>query len=193
MASNFPGPFEVELRYTCSGEQHTQRLNCDTQSAPTPGDAPSTILLDKRDAGTIALDTALTNWITLVKPFYHTGVTFDDYTFWQYAPGTFDRTFITTASLGIAGTNALAVNLSFQNIMTMRTLEGGLMKLSFMETSATDIQRLSYAASGAVVKAIFDFVIGSTNWILARDTSFPIATIASMGGGNEALFKKRNR
>lgn len=193
MASNFPGPFEVEMRYTCSGRQHTARYNCDTQSAPTPGDAPSTILLDKRDAGTVALDTAVAAWVVLYKALFHTSVTIDDYTFWSYAPASFDRTFITTENLAVAGTNAGAVNLSFQQILTFRTLEGGLMKLNLMETSGTSIARLTYAASGAQVKALFDFVIGTSNWMLARDTSYPIATIFSMGGENEALFKARNR
>ena len=191
--ANFPGPYEIELKYTCSGEQHVQRLNCDVVGSPTPGTDPTTIDMNLRSGSTIKVDAGVNAWTLLIDALFHTSVTFDDYTLWSYAPLTFDRTFIATATIGTNGVNAGAVNLSFQQILTFRTLEGGVMKLNFMESSATSIARLTYAASGPAVVAIFDFVNGTTNWILARDTSYPIAAIHSMGGENEALFKKRNR
>ena len=193
MASNFPGPYEVEMRYTCSGLQHTQRLNLDVSGTPTPGDAPATIDVKRRDLTTITLDVAVAAWVLLIRELFNTLTTIDDYTLWKYTPLTFDKVFITTASIGSTGNNALPINLSFQQIMTFRTLEGGVMKLNFMETAATSIARLPYAASGPFVTAIFDFINSAINWVLARDTSYPIAPIFSMGGENEALFKSRNR
>jgi hypothetical protein len=45
------------------------------------------------------------------------------------------------------------------------------------------------AAQGAVA----DFIVSSNNPWLAKDTSFPFATLALHPGSNEAVFKKRYR
>lgn len=193
MALNYPGPYEIEFRYTTSGIQHTARYNCDVTGTPSPGDLPSAIDVNLRSGSTLSLDTVVANWVLLLDSLFHTSVTFDDYTFWKYTPLSFDRTFITTASIGSNGTSATATNLSHAIILTFRTIEGGVMKLNFMESINSQIARLTYAASGPDVKAIFDFVVSTANWVLARDTSYPIATIHSLGGENEAVFKKRNR
>jgi len=193
MAINFPGPYEVEFRYTTSGVQHTARYNCDVTGTPVPGDLPSAIAVNLRNGSTLTLDVIIANWVLLLDSLFHTSTTFDDYTFWKYTPLTYDRTFITTASIGSSGTGTNPTNLSHAIILTMRTIEGGVMKLNFMESLNVQISRLTYAASGPDVRAIFDFVTGLTNWVLARDTSYPIASIHSLGGENEAIFKKRNR
>ncbi len=190
---NFPGPYEVEFTYTVTGITHTARLNCDVSGTPTPGDLPATIDLKLRSGGTVQLDTAVIAWINLIKFNFFTGVTFDNFTLWKYTAGTFDRIFISTGAIALIGTSAVATNLSHMDTSTFRTIEGNGMKLVFMESVNVSISRIPYAAVGVPTKAVFDFVTSTLNWILARDTSYPIAPLNFIGGQNEATFRSRNR
>ncbi len=193
MALNFPGPYEVELRYTVSGLIHTQRINCDVVGTPSPGDLPASINLVSRDASNPVLTTAVTAWVTLIKAAFNTATTFDDFTLWKYTPLTFDKTFISTGTLAIAGTDAALHVANIQQILTFRTQEGGPMRVVLMEVTSANELRTSYAASSALYQTFMDFVSGLSSWFLARDTSYAIASLNVVGGQNEALFKIRNR
>jgi len=193
MASNFPGPYEVEIIYTAGGLEHRSRLNCDANGTPSPGDAATAIDLKTRGGGTVQLDTAVGALTDLFRVIYNDGDTFDSFNFWKYAAGTFDRTFITSASIGTSGQKVGAGNDNHANIYTFRTIEGGVMKIVLLDSTATEVIRQPAAGSGADNVAIFDFVVSTSNWILARDTSYPITANHLVGGENEALFKKRNR
>ena len=67
---NFPGEWEVEIKYTVDGMQHSQKLNCNVQGAPVIGDAANTITLDTRDGVGVLLDAAVTAWVDLIKTQY---------------------------------------------------------------------------------------------------------------------------
>lgn len=193
MASNFPGPYEVEIHYTSNSNSHVQRLNCDVISTPNPGDAASTIDLKTRTGGSVQLDTAVAAWVALIADNFQTTATFDNFTFWQIDPGTFDKTFITTESLSQIGTGGGSSTPEHQVALTFRTIEGGSMRVVMLESQTTTNERKTYADSSIPIIAIMDFVVSGVNWILARDTSYPIAPLNSVGGQNEALFKKAYR
>lgn len=193
MPPNFPGEYEVEIRYTVSSLEHTQRLNCDVVSTPTPGDLPATIDLKTRGGGSVQLDTAVLAWVASLTYIFRTDVTFDDFTFWKYDVGTFDKTFISTGIIGDVGDNAGATNLGHQWTFTFRTLEGGAMRIVLLETTSTNKVSLSYPQLDNDSKAVMDFIIGTSNWILARDTSYPIAYLHVVGGENERTFESRYR
>lgn len=193
MALNFPGPYEIELFYSVNGIVHISRINCDVSGNPTPGDDPDTIDLIQQNTSLVKVDVAVAAYVDLWKVHFNTSSTFDSYNLWKYDVGTFDRTFITAETLAVSGTNAQATTIAHQHTLTFRTTEGNNMKLVMLESSETKLIRESYAASGQQVKDIMDFVVGDTGWLLARDTSYPIASLNSVGGENERVSRTRYR
>lgn len=190
---NFPGPQVIEISYTCSGVQHKMRLNTHVAGDPAVGEDVANIDLTLRDLTTKNVDTAVTEWINLLKPFFHTTTTFDEYSIWNYVFQTFDRVFVTSAPIGISGTGTGSVTLAQQDTFTFRTQEGGTMKIVLLESAGISKVRETYASLGAPSQAVFDYCTDSDGWILARDTSYPAAPLAKIGGENEALFRKRYR
>ena len=191
MAFNYPGPYEVRIYYSTTNRMHVQKLNCAVTNNPAIGDAFSTILVQPHSGAPIALSTGVDAYILLVKALYAAAdATFIRAELWHYTPGTFDSYYISTYVLGVAGTAAAATFPSGQVVLTFRTVEGGIMRLSLMETvSLSGVTQYAPYGAGSV-KNLTDYIIGSTGWILARDTSFPVANYAFHPGGNEALFKK---
>lgn len=191
--ANFPGPFEVVIKYSVDGLEHEQNLNCSAVTPVGVGDSPSDIDLVQRNAGTVQLDTAVDAWCDLLKVGSSSTMTFNTFDFYSVADLSFERTFITSGDIDIDGTNVGAYNPAHQKTLTFRTLEGGNMRIVVMETADTSKTRVPYNQTGAGNQAIMDFVVSPTNWILARDTSYPISTLNAIGGENEALFRRRFR
>jgi hypothetical protein len=197
MAINFPGPYEIRLFYTCSSGnviiEHQARYNLDLSATPTPGDAFSVLSAVTRDAVNVPLDDAIDAWIVLIKGAFNSTTTFIRAELWAYEPNSFDASFISVYDIAVAGTSGTATVAAQQSMLTFRTLEGGVLKLNFMEsiTPGQAIDAPPYTPSQW--EDVRAFVLSGSNWILGRDTSYPFAAIAHYPGTNEALFKKRFR
>lgn len=199
MALNFPGPYELRIRYDTlhSGVTliHQQRLNVDLTADPTPGDAFNNINAKTR-GGIVTPDLAacVEAWFTLLRVRFHTTTTFGLVELWKYAPLTFDATFITSYNpVIVAGTSVNPTISTQQETLTFRTIEGGILRIQLMESVASTNQRQAYPTGDPNIDPIFVFVFGTTNWILARDTSYPFSAINHLGGQNEKLFRVRFR
>lgn len=193
MASNFPGPFEIEIVSIVQGVEHKQRLNCTLTGSWAIGDAPDTLNMLTKDGGNTQLDTAVTAWVTSMQPFFASDYSWTAYTVWQYLAGTFDRVFVTTGALNITGSGTGSTNLAHQSIFTFRSGEGGILKIVQNEDTNTGQIREAYSQLGASAQSFMDFVVSDGSWIMARDTSFPVASLNRIGGQNESVFKKRYR
>lgn len=194
MADNFPGPYEVRMFYQVDGLAHTARYNCFASGSPVPGTDPATIDLVQQDAGLVNVMTALSDWVALLRPVYETSSSFDRAELWQYDVGTTNGTFIAAWNIGLAGTTVQPPIYAGQVTMTFRTLEGNIMKVVLLESTAASKAKVPYAVDTiAEWKAIADYVVDPSGWQLGRDTSFPIAYIQRSGGENEALFRRRYR
>jgi len=194
MALNYPGPVEVRLFYSKLGLQHEARYNCNSPTTLFAGmDAADIDLYDKIGVAGDAV-TVVTAWVTLLKVLYSAAdVTFDYFEVWEYDGDTHLATFIAAETLTVAGTHANTGSVAGQLIFTFRTQEGNSMRLSLMEAAVGTTSVLGYAGLPANEQAIVDFVLSDSNWILARDTSYPAAFIRALYGSNEALFKRRFR
>lgn len=193
MATNFPGPYEVRLFYTTSGLQHQARYNCFADASPTPGTASNAINLVQKDASLINLETAVDDWIALLAPVFNTAATFDRAELWQYEVGTTNATFIAAWTIGSNGSSATSPNLAHQDTLTWRTLEGNILKVVLLDGISISKDQVSYAADLPAFKAIADYVVSNDDWIIGKDTSFPVAYIRRSGGENEALARRRYR
>jgi hypothetical protein len=199
MVQNFPGPYELRLSYTTVFTSvpltHTARYNVDLTAVPTPGDSFTNINAKTRGGtATPDLATAMEAWLTLLAARHNTGAVFGVIELWSYVPLTFDAVFISAYSPTIvAGSSATAEKVAGQETYTLRTMEGGIMRLVGIETIVGTNDRVPYPTTTPSVDAIFDFVRGATNWMLARDTSYPFAALNFLGGQNEKTFRQRFR
>lgn len=191
--SNFPGPYIVEIKYTVDGLKHVQRNSCHIPIAPTAGDDPATIDVATRSGGTVDLATAVDDWVDLVRAMYHTSTTFDSYDLYYKQDADTPRMWRATGILGLPGTNAGANNPAHQMTLTYRTQEGGVMRQVFLESFHGAQTVFPYAGSHVTAQALMDYVVAPTGWINARDTSYPIVPLNTVGGQNEATFRARYR
>lgn len=198
MATNYPGPYEVEYEYVVSGLTHKVRFNCVVDGAvPAAGTAPSAINLMTRSGAPRALNTCADEMWGWLRTSFATSVTCAGYTLWRYAtPGSGQKTFVTQGSVMTpAGTNGSSLTLSGQHTLSFRSAAGGIMKITLLENGWTSVTRsaLIANASGNQEQKIAAYIVSANNWAIARDNGFPIAPTYYTGGQNEAVFKKRNR
>lgn len=193
MADNFPGPYEVRIFYSVSGLTHTMKVNCKVEGSPLPGVDASTLTMETRGGGSVNLVDAVDGFVALLADVHSTDMDFDYAEVYSYPPQSYDATFISAFSLAVTGTVASTVYPAQQHTLTFRTQEGGVMKLVLLETAFTGNGIISGSNDVAPWAAIWSFVDSDANWLLARDTSWPIAKIRRSDGQNEALFRRRFR
>jgi len=198
---NYPGPQQIRLFYTTTPTGlpsfiHEARYNIQVSAGSVvPGTLFSALTVALRGGGSIALDTYINNWVNLLKVMMSSNAnnTIDYAELWQYEPESFNGSFVSAYSINVAGTTALAALPAVQNMLTFRTIEGGIMKINLLESWSGGSDRDTAPLTQAGLQAIADFVIGATNGWLGADTSYPFAFKALFPGQNEALWRKRYR
>lgn len=205
MAINYPGPFEIRIFQQSSAISpggilpHVTRFNVVLSSDPPQADTFDNYTVIPGGGVAPTLDTVVEDLLGYMAPLFHTSRSFGPVELWKYpVPQSFEAvywaTYEPTVSAGTGGQEQAAE----QSIWTFRTEEGGIMKVSLMETIRNPGSRLAYAAMTTQEKALVDFILGRGSEtygapFVARDTSYPISEIALFPGQNEALFKKRFR
>jgi hypothetical protein len=200
MTLNFPGPYQLRFHYTTANSSfaakgHTQKLNINLSPDPAPGTPFSGITALNGVGGTQALNALVDAYLNLVKAIYANAAnnTWDYVELWKYDPGTFDASFVSVYNTAVAGTSASPMNTANEQIMTFRTLEGGVMRVHYEESVKSIGVADSAPFADAALEAIRAYIGDTPKPFLGADTSYPFATIALYPGQNEALFKNRFR
>jgi len=193
MAVNIPGPWEVVIYYTFSGLTHKQRLNCDLVTVGNIGDSFNDFTVLLRDTTDIDLDVAVQAWVDLIRARYNSNTTFQFAELYQVDQGTLERTYYSTYGLSDVGTGIGNDAPARQEAYTFRTQEGGLMRVVLVEAESPGEAIVAYPTGVTSINDIFSFLVGSTNWILARDSSYPIAARNFCPTQNEVVYRKRYR
>jgi len=193
MAVNFPGPWQVDIHYVVDGYEHTQKLNLDVETVVTVGMPFDEIEINTRAAGTVFLDAAIDAWETLQLPRFSDTAAFTGADLYFCQENSFNRFWYSSYGMSGVGTHAQPYSKANETIHTYRTQEGGIMKLVWEECPIAFFAKVSLAAGTLYEGTTRDFVLSDDNWILARDTSWPIAPLHLLYGQNEAIFKKRYR
>lgn len=205
MAINYPGPYELRIKYTESSLatptiQHTQRLNISLVEPASQGDVFGNYTInDVNGATAIALSTVTENYLTVFNALFDTSMTIDAVELWKYPvaqsfQSVFWSSYTPTAN---AGTTAGTPSASSQNIYTFRSQEGNLMKVETHEGLQPPGSPESYAAMEAAQTAFVDFILDGNGTtysapFLARDTSYPFSFNRMFPGQNEKTWKARN-
>lgn len=190
---NFAGPYELAITYTCESHQHVQRLNCDVQGTVNIGDLPATITLETRDSTGINLQTAVDNWIVLLKPLFSNQSTFDRFDFYSVTTQSSDRAWITGGVISENGTFNADPTLAQQTTYTFRSSRGGRMRISLMETVKGTTLQFTREQLGTPDHNFIDFLISADSWVLARDNGYPLVSLKISDTQNESLYRRRYR
>ena len=194
MALNFPGPYGIEFSYTVDSLTHRQNVNCSLTTTPDPGISFSDVDVVLKGGGSQQLDEAVDDYIDLVAAIYTTTAEWVNAQLWEYSPLSFERRWIASYTIGVNGDVGSAYTPASEYIITYRTAEGGTMQLRYEEVSISSFAKVAVPTGSGAVAALANYVIGdSTGWLLARDTSYPVAGLWILPGQNEAIFKKRYR
>lgn len=194
MALNYPGPHELEILYTVGSNQHKMRLNFDSGAILTVGTPFTSINVLRRAAATSVLSTVTDAWVALIKPLWLAAdTTFDSANCYQYVADSFEKIWISAYTIGVAATGVGSRLDSWMFSYSFRTAEGGGMRWMGMEPAGSQSDCVDFSSLVAAEQAVVNFILSSSNWILARDTSYPLAFTRACGGQNEAIFRRNHR
>jgi hypothetical protein len=195
MTANFIGPYVIRVPYSSCGLSHNMQLNVDVVGAPTPGTPMVDIEFYNKGGGIQAADDALDDFFQLVRVGYTNAVTFGPAELFYVIPTTEMVQWITAGVDTWTGNNAGSNVPASELILTYRTYEGGVMRQSFLESAnaGTAHTALGSRGIGTFEGDLWRYTVDDGNWVLAKDTSYPIAPLFMCQGENEVLWRKHYR
>jgi hypothetical protein len=193
MTLNFPGPYQVDLHYTIDSIDHTAKLNCRLLEIPDPGITFDEVHVVTKVSGNTLLDSAVDDLIDLLKLHFAADCEFVNAELYACNPWNFDRIWLGSYAIGVVGTHAGVYSPASEKVHTYRTQEGGILKITLEETTIDFFAKTSLGAASSYEASLRDFIVSDANWILARDTSYPIAALNLLYGQNEVIFRRRYR
>lgn len=193
MTQYLPGPYELELFYTEGGLTHKQRLNLELAVEGAVGDPFTSFSTLTRGGAVVAMDVATLAWVNLIKTQFAGTTNFTIANLYKFVPGTTEKNFLATFDVNLVGTGAGSYVPSQQLFLTFTTQLGNGVKVVFLEGQTAFNVRVPLRDANASIQAIANWIVSTSNWILARDESYPVGKLNLVGGQNEAIFKRRNR
>jgi hypothetical protein len=206
MTTNFQGPFVLRVHYTANTtvgfNAHRVNFNVNvTSNVGVPGLPFSSYNVLSKASGEIALHTATENLLAILATFFNTAVDIGPIELWkvtvtdlgggEYSVAEdFHAAYTPTIN---AGTSATATVVNSQMIVTLRTTEGGILRLDLLDTIFPSSAQQAFPSSNTPANAFVAYAISAPSVILGKDTSYPVVGKGLFPGLNEALFKKRNR
>ena len=197
--TNYDGQYEVRTFYntTPPGEDpmdHVMTIDVMLDGGASPGQSFSDIPTLYRNGLGSTLDVDIDAFLDLIEPFFSTTTSIIRSELWFYGPEpSTNATFIAVLPVGHTGSNASPTIAAAQNTMTLRTINGGIMRVQMMETSRNSNLKDAYPFSIAIATALSNYLIGLTSPFVARDNSFPISPVFFSETQNEKLYSKRYR
>lgn len=198
MARNLPGPNALEIHYVVKSRAHSLLLNCIAIGDPSPGTPAASVSLATKAGGAVLVNTAANDmWgiIRLSIQLSAGGTT--GWTLWKYATGSDDKIFITAGSMTVlTGASATATTDASYQMLSMRTGNGGTMKIVVLDTIHNRNDQaivVPNAAATTVPERLAAYLLSGTNWVIGRDDSYPVAALRQSYGQNETVWKKINR
>lgn len=201
MATNFPGPYSIEYKYSVTnGSQaltHSLELSCAIIGNPAVGTVPGAIAVQTKSGASLALLTAVNDVWNIIRTGLNTVVAVNQgWTLWKYVPNTLARDFITAGTVtNPQGTQAGQAAMAAQTKLTFRSANGGILQTNLFEGSlgGTSVSTLIPAGTGQWQVVYAAYLLSASGWVIARDDSYPVAALNVSLGQNEAIFNKRYR
>jgi len=190
----YPGPGLVELDYSVDGLSHVMTFSVIPDGTPVIGDPADEILIFEKDGQSSLLSVRLDALRQLLDGIFDTAVSsFNTWNFYMVTPSSFERTLITSYSTGTPTFSASPYNPAYSEIYTFRTLNGGIGKVTLLETIHTSKLQLSPSQILTAQDAIAIWFTDNNTPAVGRDNGYFHQLLRVSGGENEHVFKRRYR
>lgn len=201
MALNYLYPNAMKFTYTVGDESHaflthTQTIPVIVSSGGTIGADPVDVLLSTRDGGTVNMQSAIENYLAVLRGMFITDTSFGAFELYSYPPDSNDGTFLTSYTSSTYTGGVITVGdprWTRQIIYTFRTYQGGIAKVNILEGAYTSDAKLTYGALEEDEQDFIDYVLSDDSWLVGRDGGHYLSFLRASGGQNEKLWRIRFR
>ena len=212
MTINYPYPTVVKVFYTFNNLEHIHTVG--VRPAPTTmlaqaGLNPALYLLEGFDGTEYAFDDFVTGYVEApayldtVPPtgnagfawLFGGGTSFTRAELWRFPEQSLDGQFLCAVDLDFVGRSPIAGVSLLQTTYTMRSSEGGTLRLTCMEAGQTaEFNQAPFTPLSNREKTFLNkWYLSQNTPVIARDGGRAVAFLKRSNGQNEALFKKRHR
>lgn len=188
MAVHSIQPGFIEIQYVYSNILHKMRIPVIPDSGWVIGTNPD---LFRKNGALVAMGAAVDEFIAVLKPLFSSSTDFTKAEAWFYPDGVDNPVWVYTHAIGLPGTNAGANVQSSQQVITFRTLQGGIAKYYMMEGVFTPNVRNSYPFGAGVITNLSNYLIGATSWSVGRDNGTLVVPMWATSKTNDAIRKLR--
>lgn len=190
-------PGFVKFRYEVSGITHTHTFGVIPSGAISVGVEPDFV---QTNGVAVAAQAGVDAYQAVLRPLYHTSVTFIEWEFWSQPEPEDDPLWVFGADFtNPLGTSTNASLLAHQTVATYRTFYGSYGRIDLLESSVSAVSNAAFYVKGAwrsgapaALNGLRTYLLGTTNIVHGRDNGWPVGTINYSYGVNDALKKRRN-
>lgn len=198
MPINYDGVYEVRIKYSTTPAsfsvlEHWHTIDVRLNAEPDPGDLFSVIETLRHDGSVSDLETDVDNYIAVLDDIMATTTDFVLAELWKYPAEGEDGVYVSAYEIGATGAVATGATVAHQFTLTLRSVDGGIMRCQMMESALTILTQFTFPFPAGNGSTISNYLRGTTHPWVARDDSRPIAAIKISGTQNEKLARKRYR
>lgn len=195
--ANFPGPFELRFTYITTASsvtrEHQHRVSCVLENELEAGLDFADYNLLLRNGTPADLLATTDAYFALIDDLFTNTAEFPLVELWKYTVGTFDSQFWAAYPLAGQGASGSGAVVDSETIVTLRSQNGGIMRLQFEETIFNPAITQAFPTSVTAINNLAAYCIAPTGPFVARDNGYPIAALHYLPGSNEKFFKDRLR
>lgn len=189
---NSLSPAFVKIEYTSAYGSHVMTVPSVPFNPALLEGASGTFVL-RGLASPANADTAIKDYVNLLKVFYPASTTFTGYTIYAQATPEATPTPVQAGALGIAGTNIGAFwSKAVQITFTFRADDFGLFKIVLLDPLSFSDNYDRVTALGGALLTLSDYVTADVTWIASRSGGRPDVFLQASSTLNEALRKRYN-
>jgi hypothetical protein len=183
------GPYIMKISYAQLGfGVHTLTHSIDewidTSSTNNAG------RIRKHDGGDEDTLVAIEGFLTKIKPFFTADVSFNSATIYrQLLPTDTPTPVVSIQFTGIVGTSgAVGWHVATEKTINMRSTAFNTFKLVFLDCdSLDDWDKVSILPSTGALHDLFEYLVGTENFVIARDGNYPSIFLSQTITLNEKL------
>lgn len=193
MTHNDLHPLWMEIKYAVGTRLHVKRtpLLPDAAMIVTPGELPADYAIKRKDGTSDDFGTIVDEYMAVVTPIYHTGVSFITADLWYKATVDSDPLWLTVYEIGAVGEGGTTPVTDGQLVLSCRTQNGGKYMEYWMESSIAVNLKDDFPFSSTNISNLGNFLKGVTSPVVGRDGGYVVANVRYITKTNDALRKKR--
>lgn len=193
MTHNDLHPLWMEIKYAVSTRLHVKRtpLLPAAGFVTVPGGEPDDYTIARKNGSSDGFGTIVDEYMAVVTPIYHTGVSFITADLWYKADVDSDPLWLTVYEIGQTGEGGTSPVTDGQLVLSNRTANGGKYMEYWMESSIAVNLKDDFPFSSANLVNLGNYLKGATSPVVGRDGGYVVANVRYITKTNDALRKRR--